>query len=79
LRIGFTVAPILFGIDKFAHVLVNWDKYMALATISCRFARSAKSVSPPCAPTGEGERGEHGDADHGERRPAPPQLHRVEK
>jgi hypothetical protein len=29
LRIGFTVAPILFGIDKFAHVLVNWDKYMA--------------------------------------------------
>src|SRR5438105_12471398 len=28
LRIGFTVAPILFGIDKFAHVLVNWDKYM---------------------------------------------------
>jgi hypothetical protein len=33
LRIGYTVAPILFGIDKFAHVLVNWDKYMALATI----------------------------------------------
>lgn len=29
LRIAFTVAPILFGIDKFAHVLVNWDKYMA--------------------------------------------------
>jgi hypothetical protein len=29
LRIGFTVAPILFGIDKFAHVLVNWDKYLA--------------------------------------------------
>jgi hypothetical protein len=29
LRIGFTLAPILFGIDKFAHVLVNWDKYMA--------------------------------------------------
>src|SRR5437660_3788461 len=29
LRFGFTVAPILFGIDKFAHVLVNWDKYMA--------------------------------------------------
>jgi hypothetical protein len=29
LRIGFTVAPILFGIDKFARVLVNWDKYMA--------------------------------------------------
>ena len=29
LRIGFVVAPILFGIDKFAHVLVDWDKYLA--------------------------------------------------
>jgi hypothetical protein len=29
LRIAFTLAPILFGIDKFAHVLVNWDKYLA--------------------------------------------------
>ena len=29
LRIGFTVAPILFGIDKFANVLVNWEKYLA--------------------------------------------------
>ena len=29
LRIGFTVAPILFGADKFAHVMVNWDKYLA--------------------------------------------------
>jgi len=29
LRIGFTIAPILFGIDKFAHVLVNWDMYLA--------------------------------------------------
>jgi hypothetical protein len=29
LRIGFTVAPILFGLDKYAHVLVNWDKYLA--------------------------------------------------
>jgi hypothetical protein len=29
LRIGFTLAPILFGLDKFAHVLVNWDKYLA--------------------------------------------------
>ena len=23
LRLGFTVAPILFGLDKFAHVLVD--------------------------------------------------------
>jgi hypothetical protein len=29
LRIGFAVAPILFGLDKFAHVLVDWDKYLA--------------------------------------------------
>ena len=29
MRIGFTVAPILFGADKFAHVLVNWDTYLA--------------------------------------------------
>jgi hypothetical protein len=29
LRIGFTVAPILFGLDKFAHWLVDWDRYLA--------------------------------------------------
>ena len=29
LRAAFTVAPILFGLDKFAHVLVNWDIYFA--------------------------------------------------
>lgn len=29
LRIGFTVAPILFGLDKFLHVLVDWDVYLA--------------------------------------------------
>lgn len=29
LRLGFTVAPILFGLDKFAHWLVDWDKYLA--------------------------------------------------
>ena len=29
LRIGLTVAPVLFGLDKFAHVLVDWDKYLA--------------------------------------------------
>ena len=29
LRIGFTVAPILFGLDKFTHLLVNWDRYLA--------------------------------------------------
>ncbi len=29
LRSAFTVAPILFGLDKFAHVLVDWDVYLA--------------------------------------------------
>ncbi len=29
LRIGFTVMPILFGADKFADLLTNWDKYLA--------------------------------------------------
>jgi len=26
---GFTALPILAGLDKFAHVLVNWDMYLA--------------------------------------------------
>ena len=29
LRIGFTVAPIVFGLDKFFNVLVNWEIYLA--------------------------------------------------
>jgi uncharacterized membrane protein YphA (DoxX/SURF4 family) len=29
LRIAFTVAPILFGIDKFFNVMVNWETYLA--------------------------------------------------
>ena len=29
LRVGFTVAPILFGLDKFADWLVNWEIYLA--------------------------------------------------
>jgi len=29
LRIGFTVAPILAGLDKFTHIMTNWDKYLA--------------------------------------------------
>jgi uncharacterized membrane protein YphA (DoxX/SURF4 family) len=29
LRIGFAVAPILFGVDKFFNVLVNWESYLA--------------------------------------------------
>jgi hypothetical protein len=30
LRVAFTVAPILFGLDKFAEVMINdWPKYLA--------------------------------------------------
>jgi hypothetical protein len=29
LWVGFTIAPILFGLDKFVHVLVDWDRYLA--------------------------------------------------
>jgi uncharacterized membrane protein YphA (DoxX/SURF4 family) len=29
LRIGFTVAPIVFGLDKFTNILVDWTQYLA--------------------------------------------------
>src|SRR5436305_1430174 len=29
LHIAFTVAPILAGLDKFLHLLCNWDQYLA--------------------------------------------------
>jgi hypothetical protein len=29
LRVAFTAAPILFGLDKFANVLVDWPIYLA--------------------------------------------------
>jgi hypothetical protein len=28
LRLGFVVAPIVAGLDKFFHLLVDWDKYL---------------------------------------------------
>jgi uncharacterized membrane protein YphA (DoxX/SURF4 family) len=28
LHFGFTVAPIIAGLDKFFHLLVNWDQYL---------------------------------------------------
>lgn len=28
LHLGFAVAPILAGLDKFFHLLVNWDQYL---------------------------------------------------
>ena len=29
MRVGFTVAPIAFGLDKFFNVMVDWPKYLA--------------------------------------------------
>ena len=29
LHIGFTAAPVLAGLDKFFHLLCNWDQYLA--------------------------------------------------
>jgi len=29
LRVGFTAAPVLFGLDKFFDVLVDWQRYLA--------------------------------------------------
>ncbi len=29
LRVGFTVLPIVMGIDKFSNTLVNWENYLA--------------------------------------------------
>jgi len=29
MRIAFTVAPILFGLDKFFNVMVDWEQYLA--------------------------------------------------
>jgi hypothetical protein len=29
LRLGFTVAPILAGLDKFFHLLTDWNQYLA--------------------------------------------------
>src|SRR5499427_7468280 len=29
LHVGFTAAPLLAGLDKFFHLLCNWDQYLA--------------------------------------------------
>lgn len=34
LQLGFTVAPIVAGVDKFFHLLVDWDKYLPAAVNS---------------------------------------------
>src|SRR4051812_31623723 len=33
LRLGFTGAPILFGLDKFLDLMVNWERYLAPAVV----------------------------------------------
>jgi hypothetical protein len=44
LHIAFTVAPVVAGIDKFFHFLVNWDQYLSR---SCR-ARSGSRRTVSC-------------------------------
>ena len=39
LRLGFTVAPIAFGLDKFAHVLVDWTATWRLSSPTCSTPR----------------------------------------
>jgi uncharacterized membrane protein HdeD (DUF308 family) len=29
LHVGFAILPIVAGLDKFSHILVNWDMYLA--------------------------------------------------
>jgi uncharacterized membrane protein YphA (DoxX/SURF4 family) len=29
MRVGFTVLPIVMGVDKFSNALVNWERYLA--------------------------------------------------
>jgi len=29
LHIGFTIAPVLFGLDKFSNLMVDWTQYLA--------------------------------------------------
>lgn len=34
LRVGFTVAPLLFGVDKFTEVMVDWSTYLWSGLVS---------------------------------------------
>lgn len=37
LYLGFIVAPLVAGLDKFTHFLTDWDKYLAPSSlVSCR-------------------------------------------
>jgi len=43
LRLGFTVAPILFGLDKFFNWMVDWERYL-WPEVATWFDASAESV-----------------------------------
>ena len=32
LRLGFTIAPILFGIDKFFNLMTDWTRFLPLSS-----------------------------------------------
>ncbi len=37
LHVGFAVLPVIAGVDKFFHLLVNWDQYLRRSSRSiCR-------------------------------------------
>jgi hypothetical protein len=46
LRMTFVVAPILFGLDKFANLLTDWPGYLA-PWIDDAYAAVALSICPP--------------------------------
>ena len=46
LRIGFIVAPIAFGLDKFFHVLVDWNQYLFVPGIDTVSLRDLFYINP---------------------------------
>jgi hypothetical protein len=47
LRVGFTVAPILFGLDKFLNWLTDWPHYLAPRSTTS----SPATPTRPCSPS----------------------------
>ena len=67
LRVGFTVAPILFGLDKFLDWLVDWRIYLA---------PQINDLDPWQRPPGDA--GRRGDRDHRRhRRRRAPEVRRL--
>ncbi len=50
LRIGFTVAPILFGVDKFFNWSVHWPDYLAGWLFGQRSTLAAARAAPARVP-----------------------------